>query len=300
MPIPTSIRIPLALLSLLGSSTIGISPAAAQAPRPGQRVVLVTGSTGGLGREVARRLGYAGWHVIVHGRSESRGNELVEEIRRDGVGTARFYRADLASFQEVRSLAEAILRDYDRLDLLINNAGIGSSVPPERTLSEDGHELRFQVNYLSGFLLTRILTPLLRTTAPSRIVNVSSLAQRAIDFDDVMLEQDYSGGRAYAQSKLAQVMFTLDLAKELEGTGVRVYSLHPATYMDTGMVRAAGIEPRSTVEEGAAAVLNLVFSELESGLFFRGLEPARANPQAYDETARARLHRLSEELTGIG
>ena len=300
MPIPTSIRTPLALLTLLGSSAVAVPWAEAQAPRPGQRVVLVTGSTGGLGREVARRLGYGGWHVIVHGRNESRGTELVEEIRRDGVGTARFYRADLASFQEVRSLAEAILRDYDRLDVLVNNAGIGSSVPPERTLSEDGHELRFQVNYLSGFLLTRMLTPLLRTTAPSRIVNVSSLAQRAIDFDDVMLEQDYSGGRAYAQSKLAQVMFTLDLAEELQGTGVHVYSLHPATYMDTGMVRAAGIEPRSTVEEGAAAVLNLVFSELESGLFFRGLEPARANPQAYDETARARLRRLSEELTGIG
>lgn len=266
----------------------------------GQRVVLVTGSTSGLGREVALRLGAAGDHVIVHGRDRARGLEVVREIE-EAEGGARFYRADLASFDEVRELARAVLRDYDRLDVLINNAGIGSSRPEGRRVSQDGHELRFQVNYLSGFLLTRMLLPLLRESAPARIVNVSSLAQTAIDFDDVMLEEDYSGSRAYAQSKLAQVLFTVELNQRLEeDSGITVNTLHPATYMDTRMVRAAGVEPRSTVDEGARAVLNLVNSpDVGSGRFFDQQEPVRANAQAYDPEARDRLWDLSEELTGL-
>ena len=225
--------------------------------------------------------------------------ELVQEIEREGKGSARFYAADLASFAQVRELAEVILRDYDRLDVLVNNAGIGSA-PDERLLSEDGHEFRFQVNYLSGFLLTRMLLPRLLETAPSRIVNVSSLAQTPIDFEDVMIEQNFSGGRAYAQSKLAQVLFTFDLAAELAGTGVIVNSLHPATYMDTGMVRRAGVRPRATVAEGADAVMQLVTStDIASGQFYNGLRPARANAQAYDTDARQRLRRLSEALTGV-
>ena len=281
----------------------GITPSAAGAqqparPNPDQQVILVTGSTGGLGREVARRLATSGAHVIVHGRSRERGMELVSEIEREGTGSARFYAADLASFDQVREFGAAILRDYDRLDVLINNAGIGSA-PAERLLSEDGHELRFQVNYLSGFLLTRMLLPRLQESAPSRIVNVSSLAQRPIDFNDVMISNDFSGGRAYAQSKLAQILFTFDLAEELEGTGVMANSLHPATYMDTEMVRRAGVRPRATVAEGADAVMQLVTSpDIEGGQFFNGLRPSRANDQAYDLDARARLKRLSEELTG--
>jgi NAD(P)-dependent dehydrogenase (short-subunit alcohol dehydrogenase family) len=215
------------------------------------------------------------------------------------VGSARFYRADFASFDQVREFARAILRDYDRLDVLVNNAGFGSA-PDERLLSEDGHEFRFQVNYLSPFLLTNMLMPLIREGAPSRIVNVSSAAQQPIDFDDVMIENDFSGGRAYAQSKLAQVLHTFDLHNELTGTGIVVNSLHPATFMPTGMVLRRGVQPRATIAEGAEAVLQLVRSdEIEGGQYFRGLVPARANEQAYDLDARARLKRLSEELTGI-
>jgi NAD(P)-dependent dehydrogenase (short-subunit alcohol dehydrogenase family) len=264
------------------------------------KVALVTGSTGGLGREVALRLGSMGAHVIVHGRNRERGVAVVEEIEQQGSGTARFYAADLASFDQVRAFAEAVLRDYDRLDLLVNNAGIGSA-PRERVLTEDGHELRFQVNYLSGYLLTRMLLPRLVSSAPARIVNVSSLAQAPIDFDDVMIEKDFSGGRAYAQSKLAQIMFTFDLAAELEGRDVLVNALHPATYMDTGMVRRAGVEPRTTVDEGADAVMQLIVSpDIGSGGYYNGLRAARANAQAYDEDARARLRRLSETLAGAG
>ena len=188
-----------------------IAEAQVSTPRPGQEVALVTGSTSGLGHELALRLGSMGMHVIVHGRNRERGMEVVEAIESEGVGSARFYRADLASFEQVREFAEAVLRDYDRLDVLINNAGIAST-PNGRALSEDGNELIFQVNHLSHFLLTRMLLPRLLESAPARIVNVSSGAQRAIDFDDVMLENGFSGGRAYAQSKLAQVLFTFDLA----------------------------------------------------------------------------------------
>ena len=268
-------------------------------PTPDQQVVLVTGSTSGLGREVARRLASDGAHVIIHGRNVERGEEVVREIEREGKGSARFYRADFASFTQVRDFAEAILRDYDGLDVLVNNAGFGSA-PDERLLSEDGHEFRFQVNYLSPFLLTNMLLPLIRESVPSRIVNVSSLAHQPIDWDDVMIENNFSGGRAYAQSKLAQVLHTFDLHDELEGTGVMVNSLHPATYMPTGMVSRLGVQPRATIDEGANAVLQLVLSdEIEGGQFFRGLVPARAHDQAYDLESRARLKRLSEELTGI-
>lgn len=146
------------------------------------------------------------------------------------------------------------------------------------------------------------MKPLLQASAPSRIVNVASLGQHPIDFDDVMITSGYSGGRAYAQSKLAQIMFTIDLAEQLKGTGVTVNSLHPATYMNTTMVRAGGVTPISTVEQGGAAILHLVsgndFADT-TGLFFNGMNETQAHPQAYDETARQRLRALSLELTGL-
>ena len=294
----TSLAAPLlvAVWAGLPSHASAQSPAV---PASDGQVALVTGSTSGLGRELALRLGARGHHVIVHGRNEERGAEVVDAINAAGPGNARFYRADLASFADVRQLAEMLLADYDRLDILINNAGFGSA-PDERLLTEDGHEYRFQVNYLSTFLLTHMLMPRLLDSAPSRIVNVSSGAQTPIDFDDVMIEKDFSGRRAYAQSKLAQVMFTHDLAEELEGTGIVVGSLHPATYMPTGMVRRLGATPRSTIAEGADAVMQVVDSDdFENGQYFSGLRPTRANDQAYDPRARARLKRLSQELTGI-
>lgn len=287
-------------LAASGSSAHGqeLQPTAGDGPSDGQRVVLVTGSTGGLGREVARRLAAKGDHVIVHGRNLERGTELVEEIEA-GPGSARFYRADFGSLDEVRALAGAISRDYDRLDVLVNNAGILLGGP--RRLSEDGHELHFQVNYLAGFLLTHELLPLLRGSAPARIVHVSSIAQQAIDFDDVMLESGYGDGRAYAQSKLAQIMFNFDLATELEGSGVTTNALHPATLMDTDMVLERSMQVRSSVHDGADAVMHAIEADgLGSGRYFDQTTPAEADPQAYDEEARRRLRLLSERLTGTG
>jgi NAD(P)-dependent dehydrogenase (short-subunit alcohol dehydrogenase family) len=202
----------------------------------------------------------------------------------------------------VREFAAAILRDYPRLDMLINNAGVGliGSDDRERQLSADGHELHFAVNDLASYLLTYPLLPRLREAGAARIINVSSIGQSPVNFDDVNMERGYSGGRAYSQSKLAQVMFTVDLAKELESTNIRVYSLHPATYMATSMVTEAGITPRSTVAQGADAVMNLVTgTDLVNGGFYNGMSVGRANAQAYDEAARARLRELSRRLTGV-
>jgi NAD(P)-dependent dehydrogenase (short-subunit alcohol dehydrogenase family) len=205
-----------------------------------RQVVLITGSTDGLGREVARRVAATGAHVIVHGRNRERGEALVKEIEAEGKGSAAFYAADFASLDQVRQFAASVMRDHDRLDVLVNNAGIWARGDNERRLSEDGHELQFAVNYLSGYLLTRTLLPLILESAPARIINVASTAQQPIDFDDVMMERGYTGGRGYAQSKLAQILFTFDLAAELERAGV------------------TGVAPRSTIDQGASAVMRLI------------------------------------------
>jgi NAD(P)-dependent dehydrogenase (short-subunit alcohol dehydrogenase family) len=267
------------------------------------KTVLVTGSTDGVGRYVAAKLAAAGAKVLIHGRDGARAKTLADEIRGEGFPEPTFYQADLSSLAGARQLAEAVTAGHKRLDLFISNAGIGSRSPgSERQTSADGYELRFAVNYLSGFLLAYLLLPLLKASAPSRIVNVASLGQHPLDFDDVMLTRGYSGSRAYAQSKLAQIMFTIDLARRLEGTGVTVNALHPATYMNTTMVREGGITPISTVEQGGDAILHLAVGDdvaASSGLFFNGLRPAQANPQAYDAAARTRLRTLSLELAGL-
>ena len=272
--------------------------------QPRQKTALITGSTDGLGRAVARSLAASGFQVLIHGRDRQRGEDLVREITGRG-GSASFHRADFASLEEVRALAEAVRRGHD-LHLLINNAGIGTGDGPGRPAlrrtSADGHELRFAVNYLAGYLLTRLLLPMLVHGAPARIVNVASVGQYPLDFDNLMLTRAYSGMRAYAQSKLAQVMLTFDLAAQLRGSGVIVNCLHPATYMNTTMVRDAGVEPASTVEEGAAAVMQLAASPQiagSTGEYFDGLLPARANAQAYDPQARRRLAEVSARLTGL-
>jgi NAD(P)-dependent dehydrogenase (short-subunit alcohol dehydrogenase family) len=267
------------------------------------KTVLITGSTDGVGRYVAGRLAAEGARVLIHGRDSARAKTLTEEIVKAGHTAPVFYQADLSSMAGARELAAAVIRDHQRLDVLVSNAGIGSQNDgPQRQESADGYELRFAVNYLSGFLLAHLLLPLLKTAAPSRIVNVASLGQHPIDFDDVMITKGYSGSRVYAQSKLAQIMFTIDLAAGLKDAGITVNALHPATYMNTTMVRAGGITPISTVEQGGAAILRLVEGDDvagKSGLFFNGMNETRANPQAYDADARKRLRALSEKLTGL-
>ena len=270
--------------------------------KPNGKTAFITGSTDGVGRVVAKMLGASGWRVLVHGRDRERGERVVAEIKASG-GSAEFVMADLASLAEVRRLADAVQSTTSRLGLLINNAGIGSGGPQgTRQTSAEGYELRFAVNYLAGFLLTYLLLPLIEKSAPARIVNVSSLGQEPIAFDDVMLTNGYSGMRAYRQSKLAQIMFTIDLASELEGTGVTVNALHPATFMNTAMVLQFGGKALSTVEEGADAIFKLATSADmagRTGLYFNGQSEASANQQVYDAAARRQLKTLSLELTGL-
>jgi NAD(P)-dependent dehydrogenase (short-subunit alcohol dehydrogenase family) len=255
--------------------------------------VLVTGATDGLGRLVAERLAADGIEVLIHGRDPARVERTPDEV-----GAAGRYVADFSSLAQVRRLAEEVERDRDRLDVLVNNAGIAG--PRRRELSEDGHELTFQVNYLAGFLLTSRLLPLLRASQPARVVNVASIGQQAIDFDDVMLERGYAPMRAYAQSKLAQIMHAFELAERVPADEVTANALHPATLMDTKMVRENFPTPMSSVEEGAEGTLRLIVPpELEgvSGRYFDGTRESRASPQAYNADARRRLWQLSEELT---
>jgi NAD(P)-dependent dehydrogenase (short-subunit alcohol dehydrogenase family) len=266
--------------------------------------VLVTGSTDGLGRSVAFELARRGEHVLVHGRSRERGRSTVAEIRAEtGNEHVDLHLADLAELHQVSALADEIERAHPELDVLINNAGIGSGLPESRSRQEshDGYELRFAVNYLAGFLLTQRLLPLLRNSAPARVVNVASLGQHTIDFDDVMLTGDYSAARAYGQSKLAQIMYTLELAERVPADEVTVNSLHPGTYMPTKIVLEEIGRSVDTLESGTAATVRLAMApELErvTGKFYDREQETAANPQAYDAEARSALWELSERLVG--
>ena len=275
---------------------------------PEEFTILITGATDGLGQRVATDLAGKGVTLLLHGRDPDKGERVRAKIRAaTGNDRLHYFNADLASLAEVDRLAAAVACSSGRLDVLINNAGIGAgSNPARRETSVDGFELRFAVNYLAPFLLTRRLLPLLRRTADqagtARIVNVASAAQQSIDFDDVMLERCYDGMRAYSQSKLALVMFTFDLAEELAGTGVTVNAIHPASLMDTRMVREWFGTARTTVAEGARYVERLaVADELNGvgGIYFDQGEPSRAAAQAYDEKARRRLKELSFGWAGL-
>jgi NAD(P)-dependent dehydrogenase (short-subunit alcohol dehydrogenase family) len=257
-------------------------------------VVLITGATSGLGRAVAGALAERGHTVLVHGRDAGRIEQAVGEI---GAG-ARGYRADLASLAQVRQLAGQVAQRQDRLDVLINSAGIATT---ERQDSADGIELDFAVDYLSHWLLTGYLLPLLRQSAPARIVNVASIGQAPIDWRDPLLERTWDWYRAYAQSKLAQIMFTFELAGRLPPEEVTVNALHPATLMDTKMVHATSGRAISAVEDGVGPVVRLATGDEVAGIsgrYFDRSREARADEQAYDLDSRRRLWELSVELTG--
>ena len=267
------------------------------------KVILLTGATDGMGRALAADLARDGATVLVHGRDPRRIADTVREVT-EAAGTpdrVRSYQADLASLAQVRGLAESVMAAEPRLDVLVNNAGIGVTDPGggARVESADGIELRFAVNYLAGYALTRLLLPLLRKSAPSKVVNVASIGQQAIDFADPMLTVGYDGMRAYRQSKLAQIMFTVDLAEELDLAGVTVNALHPATFMPTKLSPAS---PISTIEDGLTATKRLITTspgQTGTGKYFNGQQQARANDQVYDGEARRQLRDLSAKLARL-
>ena len=288
------------LVSLLAVVLTVLTYACAQevSTSPEQRVILVTGSTGGLGRETALALAREGDHVIIHGRNVQRAEQVIQEIEEDGRGSAKFYRADFASLDETKSLANAILADYDRLDVLINNAGVFLPDQLERRVTDDGYELHFQVNYLAGYVLTGMLLPLLEASPSSRIVNVAS-GQRPLDFDDLMLEKDYQGLEAYFRSKNAQIMMTFAMEADLSKRNISINALFPSGLMNTDMVIEAGFEPESSVETGRDALLQLINDDVGTGKFFNVFEVGEAIPQASDIEAQQQLMKVSEELTSV-
>jgi NAD(P)-dependent dehydrogenase (short-subunit alcohol dehydrogenase family) len=261
-----------------------------------EQVILVTGATDGLGRGVAAELASRGATVLLHGRGPERLERTLRELREEtGSDKLRTYRADFASLAQVRAMAQEIRDREERLDVLVNNAGIGFL--PERQESEDGHELVLQVDYLAGYLLTRELLELLQSSAPARIVFVSSLGQASIDFNDPMLERSYDAYQAYCQAKLAQISQTFDLAERLD-SGITVTALHPSTFMPTKIL-PPGTEPRSSLQEGIDATVRLAADPALGGVtgaFFDVQRESRAHTQAYDADARARLRELSERL----
>jgi NAD(P)-dependent dehydrogenase (short-subunit alcohol dehydrogenase family) len=267
-----------------------------------QTTALITGATDGLGRGVAEDLAAQGVDLHLHGRDAEKLRATADSIRgKTGNERITTHLAELSSLDEVRVLAVEVENSTDELHILISNAGIGGGPPdlPTRQESRDGYELRFAVNYLAGFLLTVRLLPLLRRSAPARVVNVASLGQAPIDFDDVMLEHDYDRTRAYCQSKLAQITSANFLAERIHAGEVTFNSLHPASLMPTKIVLGER-DSIDSLETGIEAVLKLATSEeLDgvSGKFFDRTVESIAQPQAYDTDAQQRLWELSLQLT---
>jgi NAD(P)-dependent dehydrogenase (short-subunit alcohol dehydrogenase family) len=265
------------------------------------KTVFVTGSTDGLGRSLALALAAEGANVIVHGRDEQGAQGVLDQIRASGRGSATFHPADFGSLQTVRDLAATVARAHPKIDLLVSNAGITTARDGSRRVSMDGHELTFQVNYLAGWVLVNALRANLGAAAPSRVVNISSISANPIDWDDVMLERPGAVARGYGQSKLAQVSMTIALAPAFARDGITMIAVHPATMMDTTLVRDTGRPAMTTVEEGRDHVMGLIKAPtLEPGAFYvSGRVRPPGHPQASDPQARQRLTELSARLTGV-
>jgi NAD(P)-dependent dehydrogenase (short-subunit alcohol dehydrogenase family) len=276
------------------------------------KVCLVTGATSGIGEVTARELAKQGATLVIVGRNRQKAEATIEEIKsRSGNENVEYLLADLSSQKEIRSLAQEFKSRHDRLDVLVNNAG---AVFSEYGETEDGIERTFAVNHLNYFLLTNLLLDTLKAGAPSRIVNVASDAHQGaeLDFDDLGAKQNYGLMRAYGRSKLANVMFTYELARRLEGTGVTANALHPgAVATNFGSNNTVWYARpllalfrlfATTPEKGAETSVYLASSpEVEgvTGQYFANKKPVASSKASYDEETARRLWGVSEELTGL-
>jgi NAD(P)-dependent dehydrogenase (short-subunit alcohol dehydrogenase family) len=275
------------------------------------KTVLVTGSTGGIGRATAVGLAMMGAHLAIAGRQRGSIEFAAAEIGAAGGGQVETFVADLSSQAEVRRMAAEVLERLPRIDVLVNNVG---GYWNTRQVTVDGLELTFALNHLAPFLLTNLLLDRLEHSAPARVVTVSSKAHTSgrIDFDDLQGERSYSGARAYSQSKLANVLFTAELARRLQATSVTANALHP------GVVRTSfGAEDPGRVQrlftpymrrfmkspdEGATTSIHLSTApELDqvTGRYFADKEPKKSSKRSYEEIAAARLWQVSADLVGL-
>lgn len=275
------------------------------------KVCLVTGATLGIGLVTARALAERGATVVAVGRNPERGQAALAEIkRRSGNDQVYLLLADLGSQAAIRQLAADFQQRFDRLHVLVNNAG---ALNMSRSLTVDGIETTWAVNHLAYFLLTNLLLDRLKASAPARIINIASDAQRSgqINFADLQGEKSYSGGRAYSQSKLANVLFTYELARRLEGTGITANCVHPGV-VATGFAKNNGLLFRLgasilglftlSPEKGAETQIYLATSpEVEgvTGQYFVKQQAVRSAPASYDETVARRLWEVSEQMTGL-
>src|SRR6266567_2113828 len=275
------------------------------------KVCLVTGGNSGIGKEAAVGLARLGATVAIVSRDRTKGEAAASEIRRKSQNEdVNLLVADLSSMSSVRQLAQTVLEKYSRLDVLINNAG---TYLPKRVVTVDGYEAVFATNHLGHFLLANLLLDRLKASAPSRIINVTSDAHRGaeIDFEDLMQEKKFSAFKAYHQSKLANVLFTYQLAKRLEGTGVTVNCLHPGVVRtgfgkDMGGLFSIGVKIMGpfmmSAEKAARALVYLGSSpELEraNGKFFSKSKERESSRESHDQAAAERLWQVSAELTRL-
>jgi NAD(P)-dependent dehydrogenase (short-subunit alcohol dehydrogenase family) len=266
------------------------------------KTVLITGSTDGIGQRCASDLAKSGMTVLIHGRNPDRGNVVVEQIKKStGNDHIEFFGADFTSLKQVRQLAATIQQKHPSLDVLVNNAG---TYMRSRQLSEDGFELTFAVNHLAPFVLTDLLLNQLKRNAPAKIINVSSMAHQSarLDMQNLQGEKGFDPYGAYAVSKLANLLFTYELANRLRGTNVTVNALHPGV-IATKLLRAGfGSLGGRPVEDGAARILHLVSTqEIENvtGKYFVDDKEQKSSPQSLDSDLQKQFWALSEKLTGI-
>ncbi|CAM5282497.1 Rhamnolipids biosynthesis 3-oxoacyl-[acyl-carrier-protein] reductase [Streptomyces alboniger] len=257
--------------------------------------VLITGASDGLGRALAEDLAEGGHRLLLHGRNPER---LAQVAATTG---GEVFTADFASLAAVRGLAAEVAARHSRLDVLVNNAGVGfEAASTSRETSADGYELRLAVNHLAPALLTRELLPLLRRAAPARVVNVASVGQQLFDFDDPQHERGFTQADAYCRSKLALITHTAHLAAELAGTGITVNSVHPATFMATAMTKASGLPTQEPLEKGVAATRRLVddphLTEVTGAYFHSEERTFPSEPLALDAAYADRLAALTRRL----
>jgi NAD(P)-dependent dehydrogenase (short-subunit alcohol dehydrogenase family) len=263
------------------------------------KTILITGSTDGIGKQAAFELAKLGARVILHGRNKSKVKRVLQEFEQKiGNDQLDFFIADLSSLQQIRTMATEIRRKYNRLDVLINNAGVAMN---KLEMSDDGYEMTFAVNHLAVFAFTLLLLDLMTQSAPSRIINVSSMAHSSsLNFENLVESRNFDGWEVYCQSKLCNILFTYELAEKLQNQGVTVNCLHPGV-INTKLLRVnfGGGRP---VTEGSRKLAYLATApELETvtGKYFSDNRQTRSAEITYDAETRKKLWNLSEKLCGL-